>query len=147
MFDDADDLGISAVKARGVETGEVHKLEAFSDGILAGPGAVGEKFIDHGDEGMFLVVLIGKITPVDQLYTDGFKIAVRDDAPVGGDAFPGLFGGSVVSVGCLRAAAAQREAIDDADGFDSGNITHTVLKLSGEFDDVFKLGVAVERNV
>ncbi len=82
-----------------------------------------------------------------ELHAHRFKISRSDHAPVGGNAFPGLLGGGVIGVGSLRAAAAEREAIDDADGFDTGDRAYFILQFSGEVDDAFKFGIAIEGDV
>src|SRR5882762_11075337 len=93
------------------------------------------------------VVLLDEGPAVRELHAHSFKISGSDHAPVGGDAFPGLLGGGVIGVRSLRAAAAEWETIDGADGFDTGDRAYFILQFSGEVDDAFKFGVAIERDV
>src|SRR5712672_4364771 len=96
---------------------------------------------------MLEIILLGERAAVRELHAHGFKISGSDDAPVGGNAFPGLLGGGVIRVRSLRAAAAEWEAIDDADGFDAGDRAYFILQFSGEVDDAFKFGIAIEGDV
>src|SRR5437879_3335279 len=96
---------------------------------------------------MLEIILLGERAAVRELHAHSFKISGSDDAPVSGNAFPGLLGGGVIGVGSLRAAAAEREAIDDADGFYAGNVAHAALQFSGEVDDALEFGVAIEGDV
>ena len=82
-----------------------------------------------------------------QLDAHGFEISGRDPAPVGGDTFPRLLRGGVVCIWGLRAAAAQRQAIDDSHRLDAGNLSHGDLQLLCEFDHIFEFLVAVARNI
>src|SRR6266403_1845556 len=96
---------------------------------------------------MLEIILFGERAAVRELHAHGFKISGSDDAPVGGNAFPGLLGGGGIGVRSLRATAAEWEAIDDADGFDTGDRAYFILQFSGEVDDAFKFGIAIERDV
>src|SRR5882762_10727703 len=147
MLQDADDLRVRAVYAGSVEAGELHDLEALADGILVGPGAIGQEFVDHGDEGMGEVVLLDEGSAVRELHAHSFKISGSDHAPVSGNAFPGLLGGGVIGERRLRAAAAEWEAIDDADRIDTGDRAYFILQFSSEVDDAFKFGIAIEGDV
>src|SRR6267142_6579981 len=96
---------------------------------------------------MLEIIVFGERAAVRELHPHGFKISGSDDAPVCGDAFPGLLGGGVIGVRSLRAAAAEWETIDDADGIDTGDRAYLILQFSGEVDDAFKFGIAIEGDV
>src|SRR6266478_9810658 len=96
---------------------------------------------------MLEIILLGEGAAVRELHAHSFKVSGSDDAPVGGNAFPGLLGGGVIGVRSLRAAAAEWETIDDADGIDTGDRAYFILQFSGEVDDAFKFGIAIEGDV
>src|SRR5712675_2174837 len=93
------------------------------------------------------VVLLDEGSAVRELHAHSFKISGSDHAPVSGNAFPGLLGGGVIGIRSLRAAAAEWETIDDADGIDTGNRAYFILQFSSEVDDAFKFGIAIEGDV
>src|SRR5712671_3498689 len=96
---------------------------------------------------MLEIILFSERPAMRELHAHGFKISGSDDAPVGGNAFPGLLGGGVIGVRSLRATAAEWEAVDDADGIDTGDRAYFILQFSSEVDDAFKFGIASERDV
>src|SRR5262249_8619787 len=118
MLDNSDDYGPSAIHRRILR--KEHDLEALADAVLPGPGALGERLVDYDGVGMILVVGVGEEAAGGEFHSCGFEIAGRDNAPIGGDAFPSLRGSVVVGVRSLWTTTRKRKAIDAADGLHAG---------------------------
>ena len=96
---------------------------------------------------MIRVVLVNEEAAGRKFHAGSLEITGRDDTPVGGDAFPCLFGRGVVGVGSLRAAAGQREAIDAAHRLHAGDISGFLEQLAGESVRIIEFRVARAGNV
>src|SRR5262249_8210296 len=77
----------------------------------------------------------------------GLKVTGSDYSPIGGNAFPCLCGGIVISIGSLRAAAGQRQAIDAAGSLNARDFSRFVEELFREAVCVFEFWITDARDI